>query len=75
MFEEKREEEAATEDSQAFARFDANEGPPIVISALGLALIAGLAGASLAVNRNSNDNRRPASVTATIAPDRRRRNR
>lgn len=75
VFEEKREEEAATEDSQAFARFDANEGPPIVISALGLALIAGLAGASLAVNRNSNDNRRPASVTATIAPDRRRRNR
>lgn len=73
VFEEKREEEFATEDSQAFARLDQDAGPPLVLSSVGLALIAALAGASLLAGHNNKDNRRPMPVSATIAPNGRRR--
>ena len=74
--EEKREEEAAIEESQAFSRHESNEGgltaPPYL---LGAALILALAGAS--VRGGPGARRRPRAVPspAAIAPDRNRRSR
>ncbi len=64
VFEEKREEEVATEDSQAFARFEAGARPPAVWSLGGLALIAALAGATLP-RRRCGAGGRPVPAIAT----------
>ncbi|MFY9489011.1 MAG: hypothetical protein WAP35_10005 [Solirubrobacterales bacterium] len=54
VFEEKREEEAATEDSQAFARYDASQPPNSVYSLTAMALLAAFATAGTGRRRGGS---------------------
>jgi hypothetical protein len=74
--EEKREEEAATEESQAFSRHDHNDSgltvPPYL---LGLVLLAALAGASVRGGPGARRRTRPVPAPAFTPTDRTRRSR
>ncbi len=72
--EEKREEEAAIEESQAFSRYEPNSGMSVPPYLLGLVLLAALAGASVRGGPGARRNRsRPAP--AFTRPERNRRSR
>ncbi|MFY9468625.1 MAG: hypothetical protein WAP37_00690, partial [Solirubrobacterales bacterium] len=65
VYEEKREEEAATEDSQAFARYDSAQPPNAVYSLAGIALLVAMAAAAGTGRRRGGSRTRP--VPALLA--------
>lgn len=72
--EEKREEEAATEESQAFSREQpAGEGPTVPPYLLGLVLIAAVGGASVRGGPGARRRSRPAPAPAYTPAERNRR--
>jgi hypothetical protein len=74
--EEKREEEAATEESQAFSRRDSrDEGLTVPPYLLGLVLLAALAGASVRGGPGARHRTRPVPAAAHSSADRNRRSR
>jgi hypothetical protein len=66
VYEEKREEEAAPEQSQAFAAYHPDEGPgiPIAPFVLGVVLIGAAAGAGLRTRLTRRDRRHEAAIAA-----------
>jgi hypothetical protein len=72
--EEKREEEAAIEESQAFSRYEPDGGTSVPPYLLGLVLLAALAGASVRGGPGARPNRtRPAPALARAERNRRSR--
>ncbi len=72
--EEKREEEAATEESQAFSRYDgADHGLSLPPYLLGFALIVALAGASVHGGPGTKRRTRPAAAVSSSHAYRRSR--
>jgi hypothetical protein len=70
--EEKREEEAAIEESQAFSRYEpGSEGPTVPPYLLGLVLLAALAGASSRGGPGARRRTRPAAALTTVNRTRR----
>jgi hypothetical protein len=74
--EDEREEEAAIEESQAFSRYEPEEGgagvPPYL---LGLVLIAAIGGASVRGGPGARRRSRPVAVPALTRTERTRRSR
>ncbi len=72
--EEKREEEAAIEESQAFSRYQPDDGPSVPPYLLGLVLLAALAGASVRGGPGARPDRtRPAPAFTRAERNRRSR--
>lgn len=72
VFEQKREEEVAPEQSSAFARYDPDEHAPLAPALLGLALIAAFSGTALALGVRRRDRHRPRRVAPATAAARAR---
>jgi hypothetical protein len=67
VFEEKREEEVAPEQSSAFARYDPDEHVPLAPALLGLALLAAFSGTALTLGVRRRDRNRPRRVAPATA--------
>jgi hypothetical protein len=70
VYEEKREEEAAPEQSQAFAAYHPDEGPqvPLAPFVFGIVLIGAAAGASIRTGLRRRDHRHEAAIAAARIP-------
>jgi hypothetical protein len=70
VYEEKREEEAAPEQSQAFSAYHPDQGPdvPLAPFVLGVVVIAAAAGASLRLGVRRRDHRHEAAIAAAQIP-------